>query len=203
MSNDWYISDVPDNRNTTVTEAASGLRPDGSKRRRGVRVTTAALAAAVGLALGGGLLTSAADAGAATTSATGSTGSTSTTGPPTSGRMPVGCTPPSAVGTVKSVGSDGFVVSTSEGGTSTVDVTSATTYLDRGVANASLTNVTAGEHVGVVGSSKDGTVTATTVLIGEPPTGTGHGPGPAGHGPGPSGGTPKGAPPPQGTGAEA
>jgi hypothetical protein len=197
MSNDWYISDVSDDRNTIVTDAGSEPPADGRKRRRGVRVTTAALAAAAGLALGGGLLASAVDAGAATTNSTSPVGSTSSTGPSTSGGMPGGCTPPSAVGTVRSVGSDSFVISTSQGGTSTVDVTSATTYQDRGVADASLTNVTVGEHVTVVGSSKDGTVTATTVHIGEPPTG-------AGHGPGPSGGTgPKGAPPPKGTGAEA
>lgn len=194
MSNDWYISDVPDNRNTIVMDGSSEPRTDGRSRRRGVRVTTAALAAAVGLALGGGLLTSAVDAGAATTRSTGPTGPT---GPSTSGGMAGGCTPPSAVGTVRSVGTDSFVVSTSQGGTSSVGVTSATTYRDRGVTDASLTNVTVGEHVAVVGSSKDGTVTATAVRIGEPPSG-------AGHRSGPSGSTaPKGAPPPQGTGAMA
>jgi hypothetical protein len=199
MSNDRYILELPDDRNATVTEVPSEPRPDESKRRRGVRVTTAALAAAVGLALGGGLLATSMDAGAATTSSTGTT---------SSGGMPGGCTPPSAVGTVKSVGSDSFVVATSQGGTSTIEVTASTRYQDKGVTGASLANVTVGEHVAVMGSLEAGTVTAASVLIGEPPSDAGRGPGPYGGTP-PKGTPPpqhtasKGAPAPQGTGAEA
>ncbi len=195
MSNDRYIAEVPDDRNTTVMEVTATSRPDRWTRRRGVRVTTAALAAAAGLGLGGGLLVNAVDAGAATTGATSgstsSTGSTSTT----PGGMPGGCTPPAAVGTVKSVGSDSFVLSTARGGTATVEVTTTTTYRDKGLTGASLSDVTVGEHVAVVGSSEDGTVTADTVLIGEPPSGTGDGPGTR------TGTAPTGIPPSQGTGA--
>ena len=199
MSNDWYISDLPDDRDATVTEVPSEPRPGGRKRRRGIRVTTAALAAAAGLALGGGLLASGADAGAAMTSSAG------TSSP---GGMPGGCTAPSAVGTVKSVGSDSFVVSTPQGGTSTVEVTASTTYRDKGVTGASLANVTVGGHVAVMGSSEDGTLTAATVLIGEPPSAAGRGPGPyAGTAPEgtppPQGIASEGTPPPQGSGAQA
>ncbi|MGB7050768.1 MAG: hypothetical protein WBG41_04300, partial [Acidimicrobiales bacterium] len=64
---------------------------------------------------------------------------------------------------MKSVGSDSFVVASSQGGTSTIEVTASTTYQDEGVAGASLANVTVGEHVAVMGSSDAGTVTAASV----------------------------------------
>jgi Domain of unknown function (DUF5666) len=187
MNNDRYISEVSDNRNTSVTQAPSSSGSDKRGRRRGVRVTTAAIAAAVGMALGSGLLADTVEAGAATTSST---------TPPSSGGMPGGCTPPSAVGTVKSVGSDSFVVSTSQGSAVTVDVAASTRYMDQGVTDASLANVTVGEHVAIVGSTQDGAVTATNVMIGGPPSGGGRGPGP---GPGSHSGTPpKGSTPPKG-----
>jgi hypothetical protein len=48
----------------------------------------------------------------------------------------------------------------------TVNVTSATTYRDRGVTAPSFTNVTVGSHVAVVGADTSNTVAATSVLIG-------------------------------------
>jgi hypothetical protein len=91
---------------------------------------------------------------------------------------PVG--PPAAVGTVKSVGTDSFTLTTPDGSTVTVDVSSSTKYMDPGVSSPSLSNVTVGEHVAVVGSESSNTVTATAVLIGVPnirmaPPGSGSG----------------------------
>jgi preprotein translocase subunit YajC len=77
--------------------------------------------------------------------------------------------PPAAVGTVKSVGSDSFTLTTSDGSTVTVHVSSSTKYMDPGVSSPSLANVTVGEHVAVIGTESSNTVTATSVLIGVPP----------------------------------
>jgi hypothetical protein len=152
------------------------------KRRRGVRVTSAA-AIALGLALGGWAV-----AGATTssnpTSAPGSTGSSAP-----GSRPPGGGSPPTASGTVASVGTDTFTLTTKSGTTETVDVTTTTSYVDGGVTSATLTDVKVGEHVAVFGTTSSGVITATRVAIGMPPTGGKGGP--------PSGGTgslPPGAP---------
>ncbi len=79
-----------------------------------------------------------------------------------------GGTPPAAVGTVKSVGSGTFTLTTPDGTTVTVDVGSSTTYLDPGVTSPSLGNVTVGAHVAVFGTDTSNTVTATKVAIGGP-----------------------------------
>jgi hypothetical protein len=105
----------------------------------------------------------------------------------------MGGTPPAAAGTVKSVGTDIFTLTTHSGTVVTVDVSSSTTYVDPKVTSASLSNVTVGEQVAVVGTDTSNTVTATKVLIGAPggPGGQGGPGGPGGQGaPGGQGGTP-------------
>jgi hypothetical protein len=153
----------------------------GQRRRRGVRVTSAA-AIALGLAIGGGA------AAGATTSSTGSTPAASAG--PTSGsqanRPPMGGSPPAAVGTVTSVGDGTFTITASDGTAVTVNVDSTTTYRDTSVASATIANVTVGEHVAVFGSDTSNVVTATSVGIGDPSAGGG--------GPGGKGGTPPKAP---------
>ena len=143
------------------------------KRRRGVWVTTAA-ACALGLAVAGGAV-----AGAATGS------STSTTTPPSHSGYPgghdgFGGTPPAAFGTVKSVGSNTFALTTHDGTTVTVDVSSSTTYADPSVSSASFSTVKVGDHVAVFGTDTSDTVTATKVAIGGPDGHGGSG-GPGGH----------------------
>jgi hypothetical protein len=156
------------------------------RRRRGIRVTTAA-AVALGLALGGGAV-----AGAATKTPAASTAST---GP--AGRPPMGGSPPVAVGTVKTVGDETFTVTTKDG-TVTVKVTSSTTYRDAGVSSPGLANVTVGKQVAVFGRDTDSVITATSVGVGAPLGGGKGGPGGRG-GPGSKGG-PGGGSPPSGSG---
>ena len=162
------------------------------RRRRGVRVTSAA-AVALGLALAGGSAAAAATTSAPSPSApspsTSSPSTSSSSGPPP-GR-PLGGSPPAAVGTVKSVGEGSFTVTTSGGTTVTVDVSSSTKYLDHDVTTPSLANVTVGQHVAVFGTDTSDVVTATAVAIGAPPNG---GPGGMPSGPGgPGGGSPPAA----------
>ena len=173
-------------RESQIAKHALMATLDTRKRRRGVRVTAGAVGAALALALGGGLAFDSAVAGAATSASTGS--STASTPPsssiapgkgsPGNGR-PGGPPPngkrPSAVGTVKSVDSNSFTLTTLKDGTVTVDPDSSTAYKDRGVTNPSLSDVKVGAHVLVIGTSDNGTVTATTVVIGDPPPRPGRG----------------------------
>jgi hypothetical protein len=171
----------------TTVDAEDGSDPFpeiSRKRRRGVRVTTAA-AIALGLAIGGGAI-----AGASSSS-----GSRPSTRPPAGSSAPASASgrhgpmgvKPTAVGTVTSVTGETFVLSTGSGTTVTVDVSSSTTYRDWGTASASLADVKVGQHVAVVGKESDGTVTATSVMVGTPPT-SGKG-GPGGGNSGPPGGS--------------
>jgi hypothetical protein len=97
---------------------------------------------------------------------------------------------------VATVGTSSFTIKTKDGTTVTVDVTSSTTYRDRGVASPTLANVTVGETVAAFGTETANTVAATSVAIGEPGGPGGHGgpggPGGAGDHDGPGG--PGGAP---------
>ena len=136
------------------------------RRKRGVRVTTAAVVA-LGLAVGGATV-----AGAASTTSPPLSSSSSAPGPPSGGRG----TPPAAVGTVKSVGDGTFTITAQDGTSVTVNVSSATTYMDQGVTSASIANVTVGEHVAVFGTDTSDTVAATSVAIGTPPAGGKGGP---------------------------
>ena len=138
----------------------------GRKRRRGVRVTTAA-AVALGLAVAGGAMATGSLAGATTTSTTSAPGSASHPDMPFNGG-----TPPAAMGTVKSVGNGTFTITTRDGTTVTVNVSGTTTYLDQGVTSPTIANVTVGEHVAVFGTDTSNTVTASKVAIGNLPNGT-------------------------------
>jgi hypothetical protein len=147
-----------------------------ARRRHGVQVTSAA-AVALGLALAGGSVAG------ATTSANRSPSKAAGSAPPV-GRPPGGGSPPVAVGTVETVGTGTFAVLTAGGKKVTVEVSSTTTYRDRGVSNPSFADVTVGQHVAVFGSDSSNRVMATTVAIGAPPKGAP-----------PNGAPPKGAPP--------
>jgi hypothetical protein len=85
-----------------------------------------------------------------------------------------------AVGTVKSVGTDTFTLTTRDGTVVTVDVGKTTTYRDPGTTTSTFADVTVGEHVAVFGTDTSNTVTATSVAIGNPPNGGMGGPGPRG-----------------------
>jgi hypothetical protein len=61
--------------------------------------------------------------------------------------------------------SDSFPITTRSGSSLTVDVTSSTIYLERGVTSPSLTNVAEGDVVAVFGTTSGTTVTATQVVI--------------------------------------
>jgi hypothetical protein len=137
-----------------------------SRRGRGVRVTSAA-AVALGLAVAGGSV-----AGATSNAPSPSTSSGSA---PQGNRPPGGGSPPAVVGTVKSVGDGTFTITTQDGTTVTVNVSSSTTYRDHDVTSPSLANVTVGERVAVFGSDNANVVTATGVAIGAPPDGGGPG----------------------------
>jgi hypothetical protein len=143
----------------------------GQRRRRGVRVTTAA-AIALGLAISGGAVAG------ATTSSTGS--ATAASAVPASGSQgngpPMGGLRPAAVGTVTSVGDGTFTLTAQDGTAVTVNVSTTTTYLDAGVTSATMANVTVGEHVAVFGTDTSNVVTATSVAVGEPPAGGKGGP---------------------------
>jgi hypothetical protein len=177
-----------------LSESGSDPFPAFSqRRRRGVRVTTAA-AVALGLAVSGGAV-----AGAATTSAP-----SSSSGPAARPHQPpLGGPPPAAVGTVTSVGMGTFTLSTRDNTTVTVKVSTATTYVDQGVTSPTIANVTVGERVAVFGPDTSGTVAANKVAIGVP-SGPG-GPGGPGRPGGPGGPVPGGAkgghggPPPGGS----
>jgi len=174
---------IHDEGPTTGTAAHSDPNPFPNlrqRRRRGLYITTAA-AVALGLAVGGGAVANAAGSGSTTPS--------STPGAP-GGHHGFDGTPPAAFGTVASVGSDTFTLTTHDGTTVTVDVSSTTTYVDPAVTTPTLADVKVGSHVAVFGTDASNTVTATKVAIGAP-DGTG---GPDGKG-GPGGfdGTPPAA----------
>jgi len=75
---------------------------------------------------------------------------------------------PAVVGTVATVGTDSFTVTTQGGSTVTVDVTAATTYRDPGVTSPSFADVKVGETVVAFGTETAGTVAATSIGIGTP-----------------------------------
>ena len=91
-------------------------------------------------------------------------------GPRPGGHDGFGGTPPAAFGTVKSVGSNTFTLTTHDGTTVTVDVSSSTTYVESGARHRSPT-VKVGDHVAVFGTDTSDTVTATKVAIGGPENG--------------------------------
>ncbi len=141
-------------------------RPPERRRRGVVRVTSAA-AVALGLVVAGGSVAYA------------STSGNPTPGHPTPGHPAPGSggtrLRPAAVGSVKSVGTSSFVLTTPSGTDMTVDVTAQTTYRDPKVTSPSFSDVTPGARVAVLGTTRTSQVTATTVMVGLPPR-----PGPGG-----------------------
>ena len=107
------------------------------------------------------------------------------------GHPDFGGTPPAAFGTVASVGTNTFTLTSPDGTTVTVDVGSSTTYTEFGKTSASIADVTVGAHVAVFGTDAANTVTATKVGIGSPTGGLDGRGGPGGrdgmHGSGGSG----------------
>ena len=82
---------------------------------------------------------------------------------------------PAAAGVVQtapSSTSNTFTVQTRDGAVVTVDLTSSTTYLERDVSDASLTNVGANDLVAVFGTVSGSTVTASQVVIKTAPSGS-------------------------------
>jgi hypothetical protein len=160
-----------------VTGLMSELAADpfpafSQKRRRGVRVTTAA-AVALALTLGGGAVAGASTTPSATKPVSGASGAGGSWAPTDGGKAPpFGGSPPVAFGTVKSVGDNTFTITDRSGATVTVNVSSSTAYRDPGVTSPTLANVTVGEHVAVFGTETSEVVTATSVAIGGPPAGT-------------------------------
>ncbi len=138
------------------------------RRRRGVTVTSAA-AIALGLALSGGAVAG------ATTASQPSAGSSRSSVP--ANRLPFGGPKPTAVGVVKSVAGNSFILTAQDGSTVTVAVGSTTSYFDPGVSSPTLADVKVGAHVAVFGTEMSGTVTATQIAIGSPPNGGKGGPG--------------------------
>ena len=88
----------------------------------------------------------------------------------------LGGTPPAAEGTVASVSSNAFTLTTHDGTKVTVAVGTATTYKEFGKTSPSITDVTVGAHVDVFGTDVNNSVTATQVRI----AGTGGPGGPGG-----------------------
>lgn len=127
------------------------------RRRLSMRLPTAA-AVALGLAV-----TSGGVAGAVTTQHSS----------PAPGTTRPHGTPPVAEGTVVEVAADGFTLTTRDGTTVTVDVSSSTSYMEFGTSSTSLGAVTVGSHVTVFGAQGSDAVTATRVGIGLPPIRTG------------------------------
>ena len=84
---------------------------------------------------------------------------------------------PTAVGAVKLVAGNSFIVTAQDGTTVTVAVGSTTSYFDPGVSSPTLADVKVGEHVAVFGTKTSSTVIATQVAIGSPPSGSKGGPG--------------------------
>jgi hypothetical protein len=73
---------------------------------------------------------------------------------------------PAAAGIVQSAPSgDSFTIEARSGATETIDVTSATTYIERGVSSPSHINVAAGDLVAVFGTTFGSTVTASQIVI--------------------------------------
>jgi hypothetical protein len=157
-------------------------------------VAGGALATVLGLGVATG-------AAAATGTSAGATSDNS--GSPTQGRPPAGMARPTVAGTVTALSGNTVTVETNAKRSVSVVTSSSTTYKSNpgpnGAATSSASALKIGAFIGVQGTKNaDGTVTATTVVIGRPPQmgkglpsrGTGRG---TGSGPG-TGAPPAGAP---------
>ncbi len=92
---------------------------------------------------------------------------------PRSGTSPQ---PPVAAGIVQGTpGTDSFTIQTRGGASETIDVSSATSYYERGVSSPSLTNLAGGDFVVAFGTASGSTVTASKVVIAGAPSPRHHG----------------------------
>ncbi len=84
--------------------------------------------------------------------------------------------PPIAAGIVQGTpGADSFAIQTRGGASETIDVSSSTTYYERGVSGPSLTNLAGGEFVVAFGTASGSTVTASRIVIAGAPSARHHG----------------------------
>ena len=153
-------------------QSAAGSSPDESVRRPGVRrlvpnrkstwivAASVTCAAAIGLSVAlsaspsATAVQSASAGSSASSSASGGGGSNARSGPAAGGSS----------GTVGSVSTSGFTITTSAGEKVTVNEASSTTYVN-GTSPASASAVTAGESVLVLGTTNGTTIAATQVTV--------------------------------------
>ncbi len=145
-----------------------GLRRWMSNRRSQWIMAAALLSAVIGLSAGyvahswttTSRSTTASGSGSAGGLGSGGAGSNARSGPAAGG----------AAGTVGSVSTSGFTVSTSTGQKVAVDETSSTTY-QHGTSSTSASAVTTGENVIVLGTTSGTIITATQVIVQPPGSG--------------------------------
>ena len=150
---------VPDRPVSSATSGApvAGPRLLSNRRSRWIMVAVL-MCAVIGLAAACG--TSSATATSPSATAAGSGASNARSGPASGG----------ASGTVDSVSTSSFTMSTSAGQKVTVDEASSTTY-QKGTTSTSASAITAGQYVLVLGTTSGTTITATQVIV--QPTGGG------------------------------
>ena len=151
----------PPNPHETVSTAKPTRRPMvrrllANRRRRWIAVAAALVCAVIGLSVGvvtsrSTIATNAAPAGS---SGSGGRASNARSGPATGG----------ASGTVDSVSTSSFTMTTSAGQKVTVDEVSSTTY-QNGTNSTSANAVTTGESVLALGTTNGTTITATQVIV--------------------------------------
>jgi hypothetical protein len=142
-----------------------------SKRARAVIATAGAAIVIAGGSYG--IVTATSGNSSATTAASGSPAHSSGTAGFGSGGGSNARSGPAAggsIGTVSSVSSSGFTLSTSAGEKVTVKEASSTTY-EKGTSPASASAVTADESVLVLGTTDSATITAAQVIVQPPSTG--------------------------------
>ncbi|HEY1516530.1 MAG TPA: DUF559 domain-containing protein [Solirubrobacteraceae bacterium] len=149
--------------------SAKGARMSSHKLTKPIAIAAIALilagaaAGIIGLTGGGSSSaattssTTAAHAAGASASGSGSGGSNARSGPAAGG----------SIGTVSSVSTSGFTLSTSTGEKVTIKETSSTKY-EKGTTAASKSAVTKGKNVLVLGTDNNTTITATEIIVGPP-----------------------------------
>ena len=149
---------------------------------KGSRVIAAGIAAVVIAGGSYGIVT--ATSSSATTTASSSTGSTSSGGHGVAGGFGAGGQGSNArsgpaaggsIGTVSSVSTSGFTLSTATGQKVTIKEASATAY-EKGTSPASVSAVTTGAPVLVLGTTDSATITAAQVIV-DPPSSSASSPG--------------------------
>lgn len=131
-------------------------------------MAAALMCALIGLSAGCGTSSATATSPSATAAGSGSAGGLGSGGGGSNARS--GPTSGGASGTVDSVSTSSFTMSTSAGQKVTVGETSSTTY-QKGTSSTSASAITTGEDVLVLGTTSGTTITATQVIV--QPTGSG------------------------------